>query len=408
MHVEIEIPGTDSQGRAFVTWTPVQATARLVDGAGSTPTIDVVFGNAGTVGRLNFAPTRTSTFASSVTRKLPLTGAPVTFWIAGRFSRPSSSYGDAAISAVQKGVGTLLATKPLMVRVRKNAQTMSAMERDRFLAALGTLNGSGQGRFRDFRDMHVQASSAEAHGNVGFLPWHRAYVLDLERELQRIDPAVTLPYWRFDQPAPAVFAAAFMGASGANDVVQFTPGHPLEQWTTDGQVGITRGLRFATTGIPPSMISEVDTLARGGTNNTFASFRSMEGTPHGRAHTGFRGSISSIPTAARDPLFFMLHANTDRLWAKWQWLHHRTDPADPSAYAAPSPSRIGHALNDTMWPWNGITTSPRPPIAPGGALEGSPVTSLPGPSPTVRSMIDAQAVAASQTLGFAYDDVPFF
>jgi tyrosinase len=408
MHVEIDIPGTDPQGRVFVTWTPVQATARLVDGVGSTTTISVVFGNAGAVGLLNFAATRTSTFGSTVTRNLPLSGAPVPFWIAGRFGRPSSSYGDAAIKAVQKTVGTLLATKPLMVRVRKNAQTLGAAERDRFLTALGTLNGSGQGRFSDFRDMHVQASSAEAHGNVGFLPWHRAYVLDLERELQRIDPAVTLPYWRFDQPAPALFTTAFMGASGPNDVVQFTPGHPLEQWTTDGQVGITRGLRFAANGIPSSMISEAATLALGGANNTYANFRSMEGTPHGRAHTGFRGSISSVPTAARDPLFFMLHANTDRLWAKWQWLHSRTDPADPSAYTAPSPNRIGHALNDTMWPWNGVTTSPRPPTAPGGAFEGSPVTSLPGSSPTVRSMIDAQAVAASAPLGFAYDDVPFF
>jgi tyrosinase len=134
----------------------------------------------------------------------------------------------------------------------------------------------------------------------------------------------------------------------------------------------------------------------------------MEGTPHGRAHTGFRGSVSSIPTAARDPLFFMIHCNTDRLWAKWQWLHGRTSPTDPNAYATPSPNRIGHALNDTMWPWNGVTTSPRPPTAPGGAFEGSPVTSLPGVSPTVRSMIDAQAVAASAPLGFAYDDVPFF
>jgi tyrosinase len=408
MHVEIDIPGMDSQGRTFVTWTPVQATARLVDGVGSTSTIGVVFGNTGTVGRLSFASTRTSTFGSSVTRNLPLSGAPVPFWIAGRFGRPSSSYGDAAIRAVQKTVGTLLATKPLMVRIRKNAQTLGTVERDRFLNALGTLNGSGQGRFTDFRDMHVQISSGEAHGNVGFLPWHRAYVLDLERELQRIDPAVTLPYWRFDQPAPALFTTAFMGSSGANDIVQFTPGHPLEQWTTDSQVGITRGLRFATSGIPPSMISEAATLALGGTNQTYANFRSMEGTPHGRAHTGFRGSISSIPTAARDPLFFMLHANTDRLWAKWQWLNGRTDPADPNAYATPSPSRIGHALNDSMWPWNGVTTSPRPPTAPGGAFAGSPVTSLPGPSPTIRSVIDAQAVASSAPLGFAYDDVPFF
>jgi len=32
----------------------------------------------------------------------------------------------------------------------------------------------------------------------------------------------------------------------------------------------------------------------------------MEFNPHGNAHTSFDGSIASIPTAAKDPLFFLL------------------------------------------------------------------------------------------------------
>ena len=32
MPVQIDIPGADTQGRVFLTWTPVQATARLVGG----------------------------------------------------------------------------------------------------------------------------------------------------------------------------------------------------------------------------------------------------------------------------------------------------------------------------------------------------------------------------------------
>lgn len=407
MQVEIDIPGADPLGQVFVTWTPVQVTARLIDGAGTGTTVDVVFGNAGAGGQLVFAPTRTGTYAGTVTRKLPRSGAPVTFWLAGRFGNPSLAYGDAAVKAVEKGVGTILGTRTLMVRVRKNAQTLSAPERDRFLAALGTLNGVGQGRFTDFRDMHVQASSAEAHGNVGFLPWHRAYILDFERELQRIDPSVTLPYWRFDQPAPNLFTAEFLGSSGPGDAVQFNPGHPLEHWTTDGQLGITRGLRFALNAIPPTVIDELSTLALGGVNDLYSSFRSMESVPHGRAHTGFRGSISVVATAARDPAFFLLHANADRLWAKWQWLRRRASSQKPSAYTAPSPNRIGHNLDDTMWPWNGDVTPPRPATAPGGAFEASPITSLPGVSPNVRSMLDFQGVAGDGHLGFAYDDVPF-
>jgi len=104
-------------------------------------------------------------------------------------------------------------TRAPMVRVRKNANTLQADERDRFLNAWKVLNNAGQGKFQDFRDMHVNASNAEEHGGPQFLPWHRTYLLDLERELQAIDPSVALHYWRFDQPAPNVFRSNFMGAT---------------------------------------------------------------------------------------------------------------------------------------------------------------------------------------------------
>src|SRR3712207_7149215 len=106
----------------------------------------------------------------------------------------------------------------------------------------------------------------------------------------------------------------------------------------------------------------------------------MEGNPHGRAHTRFGGSISSIDTAARDPLFFLLHANVDRLWARWQWIRRRFDVRDTNAFSRPGNATgpgdrtIGHNLNDTMWPWNQINAPPRPPTAPGGTLALSPVT----------------------------------
>ena len=67
-----------------------------------------------------------------------------------------------------------------MVRVRKNANDLSEDERDRFLDAMAELNDAGLGRFSDFREMHRSTSDAEAHGDMGFLPWHRAYILDLE------------------------------------------------------------------------------------------------------------------------------------------------------------------------------------------------------------------------------------
>jgi tyrosinase len=134
----------------------------------------------------------------------------------------------------------------------------------------------------------------------------------------------------------------------------------------------------------------------------------MEGNPHGSAHVSFDGYISAIGTAARDPLFFLLHCNVDRLWAKWQRVNGRFDPALAASYDNNPGLPVGHKLNDTMWPWNGITGPPRPPTAPGGAMAASPCTSAPGPQPQVRSNLDFQGrVSAVSRMGFDYDDVPF-
>jgi tyrosinase len=329
----------------------------------------------------------------------------VTFWIAGEFQKPSSNFGDAVVQATDGSSGAVLGSLAVMVRIRKDAQTLPAPERDRFLAAMGTLNARGGGPYRLFRDMHTAASNFEMHGNVGFLPWHRSYVLALERALQAIDPTVAVPYWRFDQPAPNIFTQDFMGAPNGNSAVRFRPGHALEHWVTSVQTGITRNPRFNLNSAA-FVISETATFGLG---NIYLDFSGMEGDPHGTAHTSFTrlSPISSVPVAVGDPLFFMLHANVDRLWAKWQVSNQRTNFNDPDAFADPDPDRIGHHLPDTMWPWNGITGNPRPPTAPGGPFPTTTMTPAPGPTPTVRSMLDHLAVNGGDPLGYAYDDVPF-
>jgi tyrosinase len=409
MNVQIDIPGADAQGRVFLTWTPVQATARLVGGTAGT-NVDVILSSAGTVGGLVFDTVRSDNGAASLTLTVPGSGQPAQFWVAGEFQKPSSAYGDAVVQATDKATGNPLGSKAVMVRIRKNAQTLPAPERDRFLAAMGTLNAQGQGAYRDFREMHVAATTNEMHGNVGFLPWHRAYVLDLERALQAIDATVAVPYWRFDRAAPNVFTTDFMGApSVGGSIVAFRPGHALQHWITDGLPGIVRQLLFALNA-PANVMSEASTIALGGAGDLFAGFHAMEGNPHGLAHTSFRfptSPISRIPTAVRDPLFFMLHANVDRLWAKWQWLKHRSDPALAAAFAPANPNRIGHHLGDTMWPWNRDTHPPRPSTAPGGHFPNTAVTPAPGPTPMVEQVFDPLAVKGGDPLGYAYDDVPF-
>lgn len=407
MNVEFQINNSASPAARFVTWALSPCRIRITDPSGATtPTVNIRISStsAASAGAVLFRPQAgTGVFSTSISVSVPTNGASVPFFVIGRFGRPSVNNEDVTVQA--RFGTTVVGSMRLMVRIRKNANSLTPGERDRLVAAFAQLNNQGAGRFTDFRDMHTNVSSPQAHGAPAFLPWHRAYLLDLERELQAIDPSVALPYWRFDQPSPNIFTRDFFGVSDQNGSVRFSPTNPLQFWRTDGFQGINRRPFFDTaSAAAPGVRNEAQTLALG---NLFSQFRSLEGNPHGTAHVSFGGFISSIGTAARDPLFFLLHCNVDRLWAKWQRQNARFDPAVAASYDTRPTNPVGHRLPDTMWPWNGVTGAPRPPTAPGGALAASQSVSAPGPSPRVQDSLDYQGrINFASRMGFDYDDVP--
>ena len=419
MALELTINGSQNPNARYLGWAPSPCVLQITGTTGATLGGRVRLSNRPNTGggRVVFYTQPTAPAQTSLDFPVPPLG-PITlrFWAGGRFGVPSKAERDTSI-VISRASGVVVLTVPCMVRVRKNANALTNPERNRFLAALAQLNNAGAGPFQIFRDMHVTSAQDEAHFDSGFLPWHRAYLLDLERELQARDPSVTIPYWKFDAPAPRLFDTAFIGVSNSAGAVQFAAGNPLQFWVTDGVVGVFRRPEFNTatqqaTDTQPApgsgpVLSEVATLALGqAAGSRFVDFTGMEGNPHGRAHVSFGGLISSIGTAARDPLFFLLHCNIDRLWAKWQWMFDRFNTALPASFF--NGSRIGHRLPDSMWPWNGITGSPRPATAPGGTLAPSPAAVAPLPSPTVRELFDYQGVVGpSNRLAFDYDDVPF-
>lgn len=406
MNVELQINNSTNARALFVSWAPSPCRIRVTNPSGATvpiPNVQITAVSVAGGGAVVFRRNTTGPFANSLTVPVPITGASVPFFVAGKFGQPSVNNGDVRIEA--RVGGALVGSVRVMVRVRKNANTLTTGERNRFVSAFAQLNNQGAGRFTDFRDMHTNASDLEAHGGPAFLPWHRAYLLDLERELQAIDPSVALPYWRFDQAAPNIFTLDFLGVSNSLGTVQFSATNPLQFWKTDGVQGVNRRPFFNTATGSPTLRTEAQTLALG---SQFSAFRTMQGNPHGSAHTNFGGSISSIHTAAKDPLFFLLHCNVDRLWAKWQRQVGRFNPAQAASYDTNPGNRIGHKLPDTMWPWNGITGGQRPPTAPGGTLAASPCVSAPGPQPQVQSNLDYQgSINALSRMGFDYADVQF-
>jgi tyrosinase len=415
LSVEILVNGTEDPTDDYVTWAPTRCQIRVHSSTNVTGDVNVVLDSptADQAGEVLFGealpfPARSVATEEMLPMSLPASSDWREFVIAGKFERPSTADKDAVIVVRANDPGAaVIGEHRLMVRVRKNANRLTPAERDRFLTALATHN-MVEGRYAPYQDIHALASS-QAHGYTAFLPWHRAFILRLERELQAIDPSVALPYWRFDEPAPNVFNLDFMGVS-SGWWVQFSSANPIRLWSLPGFVGINRAPTFLPSQNP--LVVDEDAIV-GAPASYWYLCNPLESNPHGRAHVeaGGGGSLGFLDTAVRDPLFFLLHANVDRLWAKWQWVNDLFDNG-PYAYwpqgSAPSSDPwTGHYLGDTMWPWNGVTGPPRPVSAPGGAFPVSTRYQAPPSTPRPASVIDYRGrVRAESDLGYCYDDVP--
>jgi len=72
-------------------------------------------------------------------------------------------------------------------------------------------------------------------------------------------------------------------------------------------------------------IKSFETFASG--NNSTGQ---LEGSPHNYIHNGFvRGDMANLGTAGLDPIFWLHHANIDRLWAVWN-AKGNNNPTDPA------------------------------------------------------------------------------
>ena len=410
---EISI-NTLSSGNAYIGWTLSTCSIRITNQP--QPNHNVILRNrdTSTGGQIIFRSAFGSANQDTLALTLPGDGSSVNFFIGGKFGSPSNDDQDGGISVTDAGTGDVLHQRTLMVRVRKNANNLTVGERDRFLRAYATLNASTT-LYQIFLDSHNAAADDEIHRRSSFLPWHRAFVLSLERHLQTIDPSVTIPYWHFDQASPKIFSPDFMGgAPNAVGRVAFSATNPLRNWTVSGVPGVVRLPSFntATSGAQwdggaglNAVRDETATLAL---DPGFARFSSdMEDDPHDTAHISFStGPLISPATATQDPLFFLLHSNIDRLWAKWQWATNRYDTSNIDTYSLQPTPTVGDFLTDTMWPWNGVTASPRPSTAPGGTLIQLAFPSKPGPTPTVADVIDYIGKTQGNSNYFDYDDVP--
>lgn len=178
------------------------------------------------------------------------------------------------------------------------------------------------------------------HGSWYFLPWHRGYVLAFEANLREAvkqlgGPADwALPYWNYFKPGEAALPPAF----ASPDWPDGTGNNPLFVVPRygpngDGKVYVPLSrVNLKAMGDPEfTGVSSGGSPGFGGVDTGFSHGGQVHGgietQPHDWVHglVGGRdpndprmpGAMANPNSAGLDPIFWLHHANIDRLWESW-------------------------------------------------------------------------------------------
>jgi hypothetical protein len=157
------------------------------------------------------------------------------------------------------------------------------------------------------------------HGNAFFWSWHRMYIYWFERIVRKKsgDPSFALPYWAWDSPSERQLPPMFRDKTSTlyrawRDPNMNNGTGSLPAWAVDTSTA------FAT--------SVFSTPLQTGASDLF------QGTPHGSVHVLVNGGMHDVQTAAPDPIFYLHHANVDRLWEVWRASFGGVDPISDSSW----------------------------------------------------------------------------
>jgi len=461
--VVIAVRQTDEVDDDYITWAPTPCTIRVLNGDLNSPELRVTLTNdddsaISSGGNVAFARSlkagHTATLPT-LTLNLPQDGTPVPFQLAGTAESTLSTDSltrkgrDAGIEVHRDSTdGNVILTQHVMVRVRKNIARLKPLELEKVLEAFSDLrdmSDENSDRFELLVRLHKLAAMErrrgfdQAHISSGFLPWHRAFLLQLERELQEDHPYVALPYWLMDQ-SPVHFTADSFGTNihpriGPQGTVYFSTTNPLYGWRIrfDGLGSLVRrAVNHTQVSQNANYNSQADLQGAAGSRYRF--FRSaLESDPHNPGHNNTGEWMAQCVSSPADPLFWIFHCHHDHLWARWQWINNRFENSsglpehyypDGRFHAGLSDNMklrfpLGHHREDKMWPWDetslqqipGEQYSTRPAINPFGKFRKSKVAFLwpeDPASPTCGEMLDYLGVGGSPLPhGVAYDDTPF-
>ena len=183
------------------------------------------------------------------------------------------------------------------------------------------------------------------HHTYYFFPWHRAYLYYFERILCAAAGATcaALPYWNYSVLGQAALPAPFttLPTAAAPNPLYFSPrdmtGSDEIAPLTANYMPALDALEF-TSNIPGGLF--VSRGFGGGAFPTPAHSQSpglyggtLENSVHDGVHGAVGGAMANPEQSANDPIFWLLHANIDRLWNRWiEMGEGRSNPTTDSVW----------------------------------------------------------------------------
>ncbi len=260
------------------------------------------------------------------------------------------------------------------MRTRTNVKNLTEIQKKNFVNAVLALKkkpsilhpgNTGSNRYDDYVEVHRNAMTAAmnktgwAHCGPAFLPWHREFILQFENDLAAIDASVALPYWDWTDTDISAnpLNANFLGGNGggADQMVADGPFAGTAKWKLNVKddpgdpAFLQRDLgadstapALPTAGLQNSVLdlASYDAAPWKGFTNTFRG--QCETALHNLVHRFIGGTMDTM-TSPNDPVFFLHHANLDRLYAVWQGRHQAS-----AHYLPVTGGPQGHNLNDLL------------------------------------------------------------
>ncbi|WP_063369639.1 tyrosinase family protein [Pseudoalteromonas luteoviolacea] len=171
------------------------------------------------------------------------------------------------------------------------------------------------------------------HGSWFFLPWHRMYLQYFEAIVRKTIIELggpddwSLPYWNYCDGNNLALNTAEQNQAlhlppefGTTEPNPDFPGLWIEERAffsvTHNNAACESSMR-----VPYFASTQGEPVGFGGQMNTFShnpgTFGALEDHPHNKIHVAISGAMGDPNTAALDPIFWLHHANIDRLWQNW-------------------------------------------------------------------------------------------